>query len=171
MAKLMFMGSNGSENPTKSVFPFILANGAVEAGHEAEISLFGDAVVLMKDSVMNSVVPGDNADPDSDGSKNIEEFIAGTDPNDYHDVFELVVIRDGTNFTVEVAGKEGRIYELELYNPPDSGTPDKVWHCQRQYPDGQQWIGSTETQWMKTGVRFCCKSSLPPQSCLLPLSE
>ena len=57
MAKLMFMGSNGSENPTKSVFPFILANGAVEAGHEAEISLFGDAVVLMKDSVMNSVVP------------------------------------------------------------------------------------------------------------------
>ena len=57
MAKLMFMGSNGSENPTKSVFPFILANGAVEAGHEAEISLFGDAVVLMKDTVMNSVVP------------------------------------------------------------------------------------------------------------------
>ncbi len=57
MAMLMFMGSNGSENPTKSVFPFILANGAVEAGHEAEISLFGDAVVLMKDTVMNSVVP------------------------------------------------------------------------------------------------------------------
>ena len=57
MAKLMFMGSNGSENPTKSVFPFILANGAMEAGHEAEISLFGDAMVLMKDSVMNSVFP------------------------------------------------------------------------------------------------------------------
>ncbi len=57
MAKILFMGSNGSENPTKSVFPFILANGAVEAGHEAEISLFGDAVVLMKDAVVNSVVP------------------------------------------------------------------------------------------------------------------
>ena len=57
MAKLHFMGSHGSENPTKSVFPFILANGAIEAGHEAEISLFGDAVVLMKDVVVNSVVP------------------------------------------------------------------------------------------------------------------
>ncbi len=57
MAKIYFMGSNGSENPTKSVFPFILANGAVEAGHTAEISLFGDAVVLMKDAVANSVVP------------------------------------------------------------------------------------------------------------------
>ncbi len=57
MAKIFFMGSNGSENPTKSVFPFILANGAVEAGQTAEISLFGDAVVLMKDAVANSVVP------------------------------------------------------------------------------------------------------------------
>ncbi len=57
MAKILFMGSNGSENPTKSVFPFILANGAVDAGHQAEISLFGDAVVLMKDVVANSVVP------------------------------------------------------------------------------------------------------------------
>ncbi len=57
MARILYMGSNGSENPTKSVFPFILANGAVEAGHQAEISIFGDAVVLMKDVIANSVVP------------------------------------------------------------------------------------------------------------------
>ena len=57
MAKIFYLGTNGSENPTKSVFPFILANGAVEAGHQAEISLFGDAVVLMKDVVAKSVVP------------------------------------------------------------------------------------------------------------------
>ncbi len=57
MASILYFGSNGSENPTKSAFPFILANGAVDAGHQAEISLFGDAVVLMKDAVANSVVP------------------------------------------------------------------------------------------------------------------
>ncbi len=57
MARILYMGSNGSENPTKSVFPFILANGAVEAGHQAEISIFGDAVVLMKDVVANNVAP------------------------------------------------------------------------------------------------------------------
>ncbi len=57
MARILYFGTNGSENPTKSVFPFILANGAVDAGHEAEVSLFGDAVVLMKDVVANSVVP------------------------------------------------------------------------------------------------------------------
>ncbi len=57
MAKILYMGSNGSESPTKSVFPFILANGAVDAGHQAEVQLFGDAVVLMKDVVSNNVLP------------------------------------------------------------------------------------------------------------------
>jgi hypothetical protein len=40
-----------------SVFPFLGANGAVEAGHQAEIHLLRDAVVLMKDAVANGVVP------------------------------------------------------------------------------------------------------------------
>jgi predicted peroxiredoxin len=57
MAKIIFMSSSGSENPTKAAFPFILANGAVEAGYEAEVSIFADAVVIMKDVVTNSVVP------------------------------------------------------------------------------------------------------------------
>jgi predicted peroxiredoxin len=57
MAKIIYMGSSGSENPTKAAFPFILANGAVEAGYEAEISIFADAVVIMKDAVANSIVP------------------------------------------------------------------------------------------------------------------
>jgi predicted peroxiredoxin len=48
MAKILYLGGNGSENP---------ANAAVEAGHEAEIHIFGDAVVLMKNVVANSVVP------------------------------------------------------------------------------------------------------------------
>ncbi len=57
MGTIMNFSTNGSENPTKAVLPFLSANGAVEAGHEPAITLFGDAVVLMKDSVANSVVP------------------------------------------------------------------------------------------------------------------
>ncbi len=57
MAKILYVGTNGSENPTKSIFPFQWANAAVEAGHQAEIYMFGDATVLMKDAVINSVVP------------------------------------------------------------------------------------------------------------------
>ena len=57
MSKLLYFSTNGSENPTKAVIPSLLANGAVEAGHEPTILLFGDAVVVMKDAVANSVVP------------------------------------------------------------------------------------------------------------------
>lgn len=39
------------------MLPFLTANGAVEAGHEPSITLFGDAVVLMKDAVADSVIP------------------------------------------------------------------------------------------------------------------
>ena len=56
MGTIMCFSTNGSENPTKAVLPFLNANGAVEAGHEPTITLFGDAVVLMKESVANAVV-------------------------------------------------------------------------------------------------------------------
>ena len=55
--RLAFVGTHGSENPTKAVFPFLQAKNAAEAGMEAEISLIGDAVVLMRDEVAESVIP------------------------------------------------------------------------------------------------------------------
>ena len=57
MAKLAFVATHGSENPTKACFPFLQAKNAVEAGIEAEISLIGDAVVLMRKEVRDSVIP------------------------------------------------------------------------------------------------------------------
>ena len=57
MTKLMFVGTHGSENPTKSIFPFLQAKAAVESDMEAEITLIGDAVVLMRDEVIGSVLP------------------------------------------------------------------------------------------------------------------
>jgi predicted peroxiredoxin len=55
--KLTFVGTYGSENPTKAFLPFLQAKGAVEAGIEAEIVLVGDAVVMMRDVVADSVFP------------------------------------------------------------------------------------------------------------------
>lgn len=55
MAKELFLGLHGSEDPTKASFPFIMAGGALDAGHETAIVLLGDAVVLMKDAVVESV--------------------------------------------------------------------------------------------------------------------
>lgn len=57
MATLLYVSTNGSENPTKAALPFLAANGAVDAGHQAQVALLGDAVVAMKDAVANAVVP------------------------------------------------------------------------------------------------------------------
>jgi predicted peroxiredoxin len=55
MASELFIGLHGSEDPTKATFPFLMANGALDAGHQTAIVLLGDAVVLMKDAVADSV--------------------------------------------------------------------------------------------------------------------
>jgi uncharacterized protein involved in oxidation of intracellular sulfur len=55
MARELFIGLHGSEDPTKATLPFLVANGALEAGHEAAIVLTGDAVVVMNDAVADSV--------------------------------------------------------------------------------------------------------------------
>ena len=55
MARELFIGTHGSDDPTKATFPFLMANGAVEAGHEPAIILMGDAVVLMNDAIVDSV--------------------------------------------------------------------------------------------------------------------
>ena len=55
MASELFIGLHGSEDPTKATFPFLMANGALEAGHQAAIVLLGDAVVLMNSIVADNV--------------------------------------------------------------------------------------------------------------------
>ena len=55
--RMLFVGTHGSENPTHAALPFLSAQGALEEGHEVEIALMGDAVVLMKEVVAKATVP------------------------------------------------------------------------------------------------------------------
>ena len=55
MARELFIGLHGSEDPTKATFPFIMAGGALDAGHQTAIVLLGDAVVLMNGAVADNV--------------------------------------------------------------------------------------------------------------------
>ena len=55
MATQLFIGTHGSEDPTKATLPFPMAYGAVQAGHEPAIVLVGDSSVLMNDAVVDSV--------------------------------------------------------------------------------------------------------------------
>ena len=57
MARLLIISTHGSEDPTRAGLAFFMAKGAVEAGHKAEIVLAGDASVLARKVVADSVLP------------------------------------------------------------------------------------------------------------------
>lgn len=51
MAKLLYIATHGTDDPTRATMPFLMAKGAIEGGHEAGIILMGDGAVLIKDSI------------------------------------------------------------------------------------------------------------------------
>jgi predicted peroxiredoxin len=58
VAKLIYVGTHGPDDPTKACMPLHLAvNGAAEAGIETEINLAGDAAVLIQDQYIEILTP------------------------------------------------------------------------------------------------------------------
>lgn len=55
--KFLLIGLNGSENPTRANFPFAWAAALHEAGNEVPLELAGEAVVLLRSAVAESVTP------------------------------------------------------------------------------------------------------------------
>ena len=55
MARLLYIGTAGTDDPTRATFPFLMAKGAIEAGHEPGIILQGEAATLIKDSITAQV--------------------------------------------------------------------------------------------------------------------
>jgi predicted peroxiredoxin len=55
--KVLIKSAWGSDDPTKAAFVFLHANAFVEAGHEVQIFLLGEAVTLMKDELIAAVTP------------------------------------------------------------------------------------------------------------------
>ncbi len=41
--KMLYVGTQGSNDPTQAAFPFVFSKGAIEAGHEPTIFLSGEA--------------------------------------------------------------------------------------------------------------------------------
>lgn len=57
MAMVLFSGTYGSDDPTRAVLPMLSAKGTLDAGHEAEVFLMGEAVYLMKDEIADACHP------------------------------------------------------------------------------------------------------------------
>lgn len=57
MATILYVGTSGSDDPTRAGLPFNFALGALEAGHQPQIFLAGEAAYLMKADVAAAVLP------------------------------------------------------------------------------------------------------------------
>ena len=55
MATIFYISSFGSDDPTRATLPFVTALGAVDAGHQAQIALMGEATYLMKDFIAEQI--------------------------------------------------------------------------------------------------------------------
>ncbi len=55
MAKLLYVGTHGTEDPTAATFPFLMAKGAIDGGHETGITLMGEAAILIKEHIAQQV--------------------------------------------------------------------------------------------------------------------
>jgi predicted peroxiredoxin len=55
--KILMKSAWGSDDPTKAAFPFSHALALAEAGHQVQIYLLGEAVVLMRKVVADAVTP------------------------------------------------------------------------------------------------------------------
>ena len=56
MASLLIHITAGPNDPTRAALGFLIAKTAAEEGHEVDIFLAGDAVQLIRDSVLDNLV-------------------------------------------------------------------------------------------------------------------
>lgn len=56
MGKLLVHITSGPEAPTRAALGLLVARAAVDEGHEVSVFLAGDAVQLMRDAVIDSLV-------------------------------------------------------------------------------------------------------------------
>lgn len=55
MAKQLWGGTHGIDDPSRATFPFVGASGSIDAGHETAIFLTGDATMLLKDDLAEQI--------------------------------------------------------------------------------------------------------------------
>lgn len=55
MAKILVHVTHGSEDPTRAALAFLVAKAALSEGHSVSLFLAGDAAVLIRDAVLDSL--------------------------------------------------------------------------------------------------------------------
>ena len=57
MADLLFVGTHGTDDPTRAALPFLCATGALANKTDVAIALLAEAPYLMKEEIARTVLP------------------------------------------------------------------------------------------------------------------
>jgi len=57
VARLLYLSAAGPDDSDRAALPFLLAIGAAEAGHEANVCLLDAAISLLQDEVARTTIP------------------------------------------------------------------------------------------------------------------
>jgi predicted peroxiredoxin len=55
LATILYISTFGTDDPTRATLPFVGASGALDAGHQPQIMLLGEATILIKESFAERV--------------------------------------------------------------------------------------------------------------------
>ncbi len=104
--KILVHITHGPENPTRAALAFLIARTAVEEGHSVTLFLAGDAVQLMRDSVLDNLT--------GLGTGNLRE---------HYDV----IVKGGSKFYLSGMSSKARgLTEAELKGKPAELAPPNV---------------------------------------------
>ena len=98
MGKLLVHVTHGTEAPTRAALGLLVAKAAVAEGHEVHVFLAGDAVVLMRDAVLDS--------------------LSGLGTGSLRESFDAVVAGGGQFYVSGMSAKGRGVTEADLEGKP-----------------------------------------------------
>lgn len=92
--------TTGQDNPTKAALSFLVAKTALEEGHTVNLFLTGDAVLLLKDDILNAVT--------------------GVGTGKLSDHYKVIVEKGGKFYLSGNSSKARNLTEVDLTGKPAS---------------------------------------------------
>lgn len=98
MAKILVHVTHGPENPTRAALAFLVAKSAADDGHAVSMFLAGDAVQLIRDSVLDT--------------------LAGLGTGKLRELYDAVVAGGGRLYLSGMSSKARGLSEADLSGKP-----------------------------------------------------